>query len=160
MTMTAEAPTAAEVEKRLRSNSKKVQEFAAKAEASRAERDAALVSLHVHEGWTPVQCYRLVDVSRGLFVRMMAKAEEQAEQSGDEIPHVPDAEKTAKRAARELARHDAALDQYRDKRDDDAVPMLNGAIRKDDGGMYRNAEVARMTGLTTARVAQLRHGER
>lgn len=157
---TARPVEEAAIEKRVRDNSKRVRDLDAKIRRARAARDAAVVSLHFHDGWAPVKCYRLIGVSRGLFVRMTTRAKNAAESTGVGLARVEKAEQVAKRAARDLARYEAARDYARDARDADADAMLNGRALTPDGTVYRNAELARLTGLTTARVAQLRHGGR
>jgi hypothetical protein len=147
-------------EKRVKAASRRVREFNEKAEQARLLRDTAVVSLHAHEGWPPVECYRLIGVSRGLFVRMMDRARTVAQETGQGIPKVANAQKVAAKAARDLNRYEGTLLRERDARDEDAEAMLNGRIRKADGTVYRNADLARLTGLTTARVAQLRQGTR
>lgn len=126
-----------------------------RADTARVERDRAAVSLHLHYGWKPVQVYRALDVSRSLFVRMCERVT-----ADGPLRRVPDAEKVMRRAAATVARNDAIVEESREVRDEAAIGMLSGFYRKPDGGAYRNAEVADLTGLTTARVAQLRHGSR
>jgi hypothetical protein len=68
---------------------------------------------------------------------------------------------TMRKADREARRYEAIKSQARVIRDKTARQMMSG--RDDDGNRVpavTNAEVARLTGLTTARVSQLRKGTR
>lgn len=126
-----------------------------RADAARVERDRAAVSLHLHYGWKPVQVYRTLDVCRTSFVLMVGRVA-----PSGRLPKVPDAEQVMKRAAATVARNEALVGESREVRDEAVTRMLNGKYRQPDGSPYRNADVHRLTGLTTARVAQLRKGTR
>lgn len=100
--------------------------------------------------YTPVDVYRdILGVSRGLFVRMTQRAPEQ-------LPDIPDAEQVATKAANDVDRYDALAAEALRIRNEVTDDLLNGLT----GPAMRNADIARMTGLTTARVAQLRLGTR
>lgn len=126
-----------------------------RADEARVIRDRAAVSLHLHYDWKPVEVYRALGVSRSLFVRMIERVTDDGP-----LKRVPDAERVMKRAAKTVERNEALVEESREVRDEAAEGMLNGRYRKPGGGTYRNAEVARLTHLTTARVAQLRKGTR
>jgi hypothetical protein len=124
----------------------------ARADEARQERDAAAMSLHRHYNWGPVDVYRAIGVSRSAFVDI-------AERVG-RIGKISNAEQVMSRAAATVARNETLANEAREVRDEAATGMLNGRYRKPGGGAYRNSEVAKCTGLTTARVAQLRQGRR
>jgi hypothetical protein len=123
-----------------------------RADAARLERDRAAVSLYKHYGWEPVEVYRALDVSRSLFVRICERV--------GPVQKVPNAEQVMNRAARTVARNEALVEEARVVRDEAATGMLHGKYRKPGGETFRNAEVAKCTKLSTARIAQLRHGRR
>lgn len=139
--------------KRARAAARIVRDAEAKANEARYERDMAAVILHLREGWKPVEVYRALGVSRGLFVRMVQRAPA-------DLPPMADPDKAMRKAARTVERLDTTCEEAREVRDEAAAGMLAGKYRKPDGTLYRNADVARLTGLTTARIAQLRAGRR
>jgi hypothetical protein len=100
----------------------------------------------------PVDVYRVIGVSRGMFVRMMHRAPR-------ELPQIDDAPKVAAAAAAECARYDAMNKEARAIRDEAIMALLNGD-RATGRQPVSNADVARLSGLTTPRVAQLRYGTR
>lgn len=126
-----------------------------RADTARWGRDCAAVSLHKHYHWEPVDIYRALDVSRSLFVRICERVKAEGP-----VRKIPDAERVMTRTAATVARNEALVEESRLVRDEAVMGMLNGRYRKPGGGTYRNAEVAKATSLTTARVAQLRHGRR
>jgi hypothetical protein len=77
-----------------------------------------------------------------------------------DLPPVPDAKKVAVRAHRNAQHFEDMITQAREMRDEVAEAMLSGTLRKPTGEQYRNADVARLLDLTTARIAQLRQGRR
>jgi hypothetical protein len=100
----------------------------------------------------PAEVYHLIGVSRALLVRMMKRLPE----------HLPplhgDHTEVGKQATKEAEKWDRVADEALAYRDELAMSMLG---QGDDGVQRRrNAEVAQLTGLTTARVAQMRTGTR
>lgn len=111
-----------------------------KADLHRPTRDAAALAM-LRAGAQPVEVYRLIGVSRGLFVRMARRP------LTSNPPVFADPKATAAASAKECAKWDRLAEQARAVRDQAAYAM------KDAG--RTNADVARATGLTTARVAKL-----
>jgi DNA-binding transcriptional regulator YiaG len=101
--------------------------------------------------WHPVRIYRdTIHVSRGLFNRMLGR-------EPVALPDWPDADRRARRATAVVERWEPYVNDARKIRDE-AVDRL---MRRHDGqAPLRNAEVARLLGVSTARVAQMRHGRR
>lgn len=128
-------------------------EVEAKRDQARSLRDMAMIVAHLDQGVQPVHIYRdTVGVSRGLFNRVIQRAP-------DKRPVIPNAVEVAGAAQADLKKWVALVDEVMDIRDDLALSMMNGVA--DDGGRttpVSNANVARITGLTTARVAQMRTG--
>ncbi len=147
MTVTAERPTSAP-EKRAASAARAVARAEQKVAAAREERDAAAHHLLRNEGWPPVRVYSLIGMSRGLFARMIAARE----QRSADVPAVQNPERVAKRAAAAFVKAKAAEETARRERSEAVEEML---ARGDS-----NADVARASGLTTARITQVRQGRR
>jgi hypothetical protein len=114
---------------------------------AREERAAALEAAGVEV--YPADVYNLIGVARNLFVRMMARMP-------DTLPEFDDPRAEAKAAARDVRRYNQIADDVRALRDAATDDLLNGR----SGTRMSNADVSRLTGLTTARVAQLRLGTR
>lgn len=127
----------------------------AKATEARALRDMATIVAHLDDGVSPVRLYRdVLGVSRALFNRVKQRAPA-------ERPSIPNAEQAAGKAAKKVAEYEAVADRARHIRDETAIAMMNGAA--DDGSKVTpvsNADIARLTGLSTARIAQMRTGTR
>lgn len=111
----------------------------------RRERDLAENNVEVY----PADVYNLIGVSRTLFVRMMARMP-------DDLPRLDDPEAVAKAAVKDMRKFDALVDEAVKIRNEAVEVLLNGT----GAARVKNADVARLTGLTTARVAQLRLGTR
>jgi dienelactone hydrolase len=101
----------------------------------------------------PVDVYKhTIGVSRGLFVRLLHRAPNQ-------LPEIENAREVALMAKEDCQMYDAINVDARIIRDEAITVLLNGD-RKAGIKAISNADVARLTGLTTARVAQLRYGTR
>lgn len=112
---------------------------------ARAQRDAACLHLLRNEGWKPIQVYTLAGLSRRLFGPIAASRKGPA-------PVVEDAEKIAKRAGKRFWEQKARLDEVAAIRAAAGHEMLAAA--------RSNADVARATNLSTARITQMRKGLR
>lgn len=140
-----------------------VREIEVQAEETRARRDVATCIAHLDHDVAPVLLYRdVLDVSRGLFNRMIQRApsDEDRAQMIREHPELFDAAhavKTAKRAAVEVRKIDAKLIEVRDIRDETARGLMEGEF--DGVRPISNADLARLCKITTARAAQIRYGE-
>lgn len=121
---------------------------------ARATRDMATIVAHLDQGATPVTLYRALGISRGLFNRMVQRAPQQR-------PPIEDALAVATQAAKEVRKYERISAEARAIRDETALSLMNG---RDTAGnqvkMHSNADIARATGLTTARIAQIRTGTR
>lgn len=91
-------------------------------------------------------------ISRGMFARLIRRAPAV-------LPDIPNAYEVAKAARVECELYDAINDQARTIRDRAVAVLLNGDAKRGIQPIS-NADVARITGLTTARVAQMRYGRR
>lgn len=120
--------------------------YYARIEQAKSVRRAALEMAGVSV--YPVDVYTLIGVSRTLFVRMMARMPER-------LPKMDDPQAQAKAAARDVLRYAKIVDEAIEVRDEAVDELLNGR-----GERMSNADLARLTELTTARVAQLRVGVR
>lgn len=119
-----------------------------------ALRDMAAIVANADHGVDPVVLYRGMKMSRGLLNRILQRTP-----VAEKRPTMADPVRTAIKAAEDVRTWRAQEKAYRDLRDATAIAMMNGV--GDDGDRVPpvpNAEVARITGLTTARVAQLRTG--
>lgn len=97
----------------------------------------------------PAEVYTLIGVARNLFVRMMGRMPEN-------LPEMDDPEAVAKAAAKDVRKYRQIAKDAVPVRDEGVEAMFYG-----NGTELRtNAYVARLTDLTTARVAQLRKGVR
>lgn len=122
---------------------------------ARARRDMAVIVAHLDQGVAPVTLYRdTLKCSRTMFNKIIMRAPENR-------PEIPDALEVARQATKDAARYDEIEDKAHRLRDETAGMLMNGLTV--DGKRVPpvpNAEIARRTGLTTARVAQLRTGTR
>jgi hypothetical protein len=97
----------------------------------------------------PVDVYRdILQVSRGLFVRMTQRAPEQ-------LPHIDNPREVIEKARREITKYDRIATEALAIRDEAIDELLNRGYR---GKPVRNADIARLIGVTTARAAQIRWG--
>jgi hypothetical protein len=121
------------------------------ADDTRTARDQAGTALTEVHGWKPVHAYTLMKVKRGLYARIRTRCLERGldPQYRDE----GEAQRIAGLYAGMPERLDALADRAGEVRDEAIVHLLTTPAS--EGGMP-NAEVARLTGLTTARIAQLR----
>jgi hypothetical protein len=128
-----------------------------RADAARSMRDIATVVAHLDDGVSPVTLYRdTLECSRGLYVRIIQRAPSQR-------PKMDDALAQARESAQAVRRHEAVIEEARLVRDETALLLMNGGTDPVTGNKVTpvsNAEIARATGLTTARVAQVRTGTR
>lgn len=103
----------------------------------------------------PSDVYKMLDVSRNLVNRLLMRMP-----SGD-LPPVLNPKRTAREAHAKMPACEALIEQAKEIRDTAALILMSG--EDDDGRTFEpvsNADVARATGLTTARIAQLREGVR
>lgn len=136
-----------DVEERAREAAKIVKAAEYKAKLERTKRDIAAVVLVKRDDELPIRVAELIGVSRGLMFRMFDHMEEA------DLPEIDDPRKTAEKAGKAVQKWDAQAEEAREIRDEAIMAML-GSPR------WRNADVARITGLTTARIAQMRQGKR
>jgi hypothetical protein len=140
----------------------------ARQETLRPERDAAMLSARLDHGARPIECYKPGHINRNRFARMTKQAVEEESYGDDEIRMQPrhayptkDAALQAVRAsAAGIARAKASAAAARKERDLLILPMLHGEVRHEDGTPFTDVEVREMTGLTSARIAQIKSGER
>lgn len=117
------------------------------ADAVRTARDQAATALRRYHGWTPVECYRLIDVTRTLFAKIDAR---------NTARGVDPRYRRSKRAAMSDAEQyapqvpewDALAEEARDVRDEAIRALIRSGLR--------NVEIAKITGLTEARIAQVK----
>lgn len=128
-----------------------------RANAARSMRDMATIVAHLDDGVPPVTLYRdTLECSRGLFVRIIQRAPARR-------PKMEGALDQARESAQAVRRHEATIEAARIVRDETALLLMNGGKDPVTGEKVKpvsNAEIARATGLTTARVAQVRTGTR
>lgn len=99
----------------------------------------------------PVNVYEPLGVSRGMVNRLLMRMPD------GPLPVVENPEAEARSAATKLPAVEETLTEAKRIRRDAALILMDG--RDDDGNEFQpisNADVARITGLTTARIAQLR----
>jgi len=128
-----------------------------RADNARAMRDMATIVAHLDHGVPPVTLYRdTLQCSRGLFVRIIQRAPAKRDKMDDPVAQ-------ARESAAAVRRHEAVIEEARAIRDETALLLMNGGIDPVSGQKVipvSNAEIAKRTGLTTARVAQVRTGTR
>ena len=127
-----------------------------RAERARAMRDMAAVVAHLDDGVAPVTLYRdVLGCSRSLFVRMIQRAPAQR-------PKIAEAIEVARESAEAVRRHSAVASDARDVRDETALLLMVGGDDPVSGAEVApttNADISRATGLSTARIAQMRTGD-
>jgi hypothetical protein len=173
MTATVEAPrrrrkVAENPVERVRVLSEVIRTAESTADEYRPIRDAAAIALRLDYGVKPVKVYRCAHVNRNAHARLVRKAKDEARLPEGAIRVVPRqtylTEEGAWIALIDAAdRVQAAKDQAeraREERNALILPMLLGRVRKPDGRIYTDADIADMTGLTSARVAQIKSGSR
>lgn len=119
-----------------------------KVERARADRDTAVQVAHKDQGVAKVVLYRDLGVARALVERIVARAPAVR-------PDLPNALARAKRAHAKVVELTPTIEALKAVRDPTMLTLLNGTY---DGDAVSNADVARRTGLSTARVAQMRTG--
>lgn len=128
-----------------------------RADNARSMRDMAAVVAHLDDGVSPVTMYRdVLKCSRGLFVRIIQRAPSKR-------PKVEDAVEVARESARAVKRNETVAEEARIVRDETALLLMNGGkdpLTRRKVVPVSNAHIARVTGLTTARIAQVRTGTR
>ena len=128
-----------------------------RADAARSMRDMAVVVAHLDDGVPPVTLYRdVLKCSRGLVVRIIQRAPAKREKMADALGQ-------ARESADAVRRHEAVIQAARPIRDETALLLMNGGTDPVTGeavAPMSNADIARATGLSTARVAQVRTGTR
>lgn len=144
----------ADPDRRIKAANRLVEEASAAADASRTERDVAATYLYRRGGWRQVDVMQEMGVSRALFNRMMKRAPAP-------LPEIADPIKSLRAASRRCARYDAIAVEARALRDAMMQAMLEGG-EVDGVAMPRrsNSQIAKVTGLSTARVSQMfpQHG--
>lgn len=128
------------------------------AEKERLHRDVGALVLHYQHGYPPVRIYRdILDIPRSAFIRM---TQHKPAEWSDRLPFDADdpaaVEKFTRRHADRFRRYLDLSGQARRVRDEAVDTVLNGH----DTAPVSSAELARLTGLTTARIAQLRYHHR
>lgn len=147
----------AEPADRAQALSRLIQALDAKAAKWRIIRDQAARSLYFDHDLRPIEIYRdILHVSRQLFVRMTADRTEgdTGVFAGQTVTEV---KRAAGNAASKVREYTARAEAAREARRRVIDELLAG---KGERRPMSNAEVARLTGLTTARVAQVRYGTR
>ena len=125
------------------------EEYTAALAANREERHDHLESAGVKV--FPVHVYEMLGVSRNLVNRLLMRMPTAP------LPTMADPAKVAKRAHVQMPEVEQTLSSAREIRDTAALLLMAG--EDENGGELppvSNADVARITGLTTARIAQLR----
>ena len=140
--------------KRMAAAARLTEEAGWEADKARTRRDLAAVTLQRLHGWKQVDVRKLLGCSRALIVRIEKRAPDVID------PEIKDPEKVIREAMPVIARYAEIEAAAREIRDAVVSDMLTGDIRRPDGRVYTNAEVARMTGLSTPRIAQIRTGHR
>jgi hypothetical protein len=121
------------------------------AEEARARRDRAAVVLRHDYDMTPVAIYRdVLGMGRSLFNRILDRTEVPVSEGGA-LPLVEEVIEQAKADSETVRKYDEIATKARDIRDTTALDLI-------DSGKASNADVSRVTGLSTARIAQLRKG--
>lgn len=120
-----------------------------KAERARADRDTAIQVAHKDQGVRKVVIYRdTLGIARALCERIVARAPAVR-------PDVPNALTKAKKAHDRVTALKPTIEEYKQIRDATMLTLMNG---EHGGDPVSNADIARRTGLSTARVAQMRTG--
>lgn len=128
-------------------------EYDAALTANREQRRADLAAANVTV--YPKDVYEMLGVSRNLVNRLLMRMPDAP------LPHMADPARAAKRAHAQIPPIEATIAHAREIRDIAALILMSG--QDEDGHTFppvSNADVARATGLTTARIAQLREGVR
>jgi hypothetical protein len=140
---------------RLKASADLVRKSEEYAERARAMRDMAAIVAHLDDDVPPVVLYRdVLECSRGLFVRIIQRAPAKR-------PKIDDALDVTRESAAAVRRHEEIATAARQVRDETAMLLMSGGtdpISGEEVKAITNADVARATGLTTARIAQMRTG--
>ncbi len=152
-------------EQRLRAATAALETIDEKRRTQIALRDMAICVANLDQDVSPVALYRdILGVSRGLFNRIKQRAPDDQTRAtivAEQPAKFRDSRRTASKAAQEIRRLTLVQDDVRKIRDKTAVAMMNGVA--DDGTRVTpvsNADIARITDLSTARIAQIRKGQR
>lgn len=142
--------------KRLKAAVKVIDEARERAQTARDQRDLALITLHRAHGWKAVRCYELVGMRRSTFddikKEFPAKLQPIGTDDPDEIARI--AVRRATEAAKYEGQKDSVVSQARRIRDEAGAVLLRGY---DKYPPVWPAELARMTGLSAARISQIRY---
>lgn len=121
--------------------------------ANRAQRQADLAAADVKI--QPVDVYEMLNVSRNLVNRILMRM------PTEPLPPMRDPKRTAKAAHAKVAPLMEVVDAAKEIRDTAALMLMDGeGPNGEQVTPVSNADVARATGLTTARIAQLRESVR
>jgi hypothetical protein len=121
------------------------------ADKARLERNRAALAMHVAHVTPAALIWRdTLGISRNLWNRLLKEYEE-----GKITPaeNLVDPTGAARRAVERKRHWERVADEARKVRDDVALELMDGSW---GGPPLRNAEIVRLTGLTSARVAQVR----
>lgn len=125
------------------------EQYAAGLAENREQRRADLAKAGVEI--QPVNVYEMLGVSRNLVNRLLMRM------PTTPLPEVKDPARTAKRAHAQMPEVEETLSKAREIRDTAALMLMAGEGENgEEFPPLSNADVARVTGLTTARIAQLR----
>ena len=117
--------------------------------ANREQRGADLAAAEV--AVYPVHVYEMLGVSRNLVNRLLMRMPTAP------LPDMADPARVAKRAHAQMPEVEETLSKAREIRDTAALMLMSGEGENgEEFAPVSNADVARVTGLTTARIAQLR----
>lgn len=117
--------------------------------ANREQRGADLAAANVEV--YPVHVYEMLGVSRNLVNRLLMRM------PTTPLPEMHDPARVAKRAHAQMPEVEETLAKAREIRDTAALLLMSGEGENgEEFPPVSNADVARVTGLTTARIAQLR----
>lgn len=123
----------------------------AHAEKARLERNRAALAMYNQDGMSAATVWRdTLGISRNLWNRVLDRWD-----AGEIEPAegLTDPRGAAKRAADRVRHWEKVEEEARAIRDEVALDLMDGSY---GGPPLRNAEVVRLTGLTSARVAQMR----
>lgn len=129
------------------------EEYLAGLATNRAKRQRDLIAADVEV--YPVDIYEMLGVSRNLVNRTLMRM------PNGPLPHLVDPARSAKNAHAQVPEVEAIIEEAREIRDTAALILMSGEDEK--GHRFQpvsNADIARATQLTTARIAQLREGIR
>lgn len=139
----------ADPKERLRKAAETAKKAAELAEPHRIRRNEAALQLYYDGGVTAVEVWRdVMDISRALWNRLLEKAEKGEVKRGT----YKDPRAVAADESRKTAAYDELVKQAQQIRNTTARGLMNGKYEE----RLSNAAVAKLAGLTSARMAQLR----